>query len=72
MGCTICTVKDILCPQTLELRKEKLAMMRKKTFNGEKKWWQWTHRGKHNWRPPGLSPDGWDLDAALDEQSWLG
>ena len=36
MGCTICTVKDILCPQTLELRMEKLAMMRKKLLMGKK------------------------------------
>lgn len=38
MDCTICTVKYIICPQTLDLSKEKLAIMRKKkTFNAKKK-----------------------------------
>ena len=34
---TTCTVNDILCPQSLELREEKLHILRNITFNREKK-----------------------------------
>lgn len=37
MDCTICTVKYIICPQTLDLSKEKLAIMRKKKLLMPKK-----------------------------------
>lgn len=62
MGFTICTVSDILCPQTLESREEQLAVLMEKK---EKK----LLTGKKRWKKLNEEPHRRDHSASMDQHA---